>query len=460
MREKFLKAPKNLLVPIAIVVGGVVAFTLLVSEGPQVKPQPKTAKLPGVQVMRIQSEDITIPVQTRGIVNPATQVELTSEVSGTVTKVSPKLSNGSYFRKGDWLLKVDPSHYELELSKAKAELAKATTEYKKTRASVRSGQAVSIDIQKSDLAKGIPQLQQAQAMLDAAQAAVDHARKQKEKTILVAPFDGRVMEKNVDIKEFLSTGVPVAKIYSVDRAEVRLPLTTDQLDLVDVPLRYVSETSSHAAPRVMLEDATGKYRWFGRIVRSEGNIDPRNRQVYVVASIENPYARDEHQSSRPPLAAGSYVNATIEGRVHKNVFSLPLDAVHNMNEVWTLDDDNRLHVRKVDVMYRGKDRVYISSGLEDAEKVVVTLLDVVVEDMEVAILSEINPLEPVIASTLFSDDDGGSATASATDAEAEQSAPAAKTDNKAAPKAAPEPSIKLDPDDMAGMMGLEEESDI
>ncbi len=440
---------KKLWLPIFITLGGFFIVTLLLSSPPKIKPKPKSAKLPGVEVMTLYSEQTSIPVQTRGTVNPAIQIQLTSEVMGSVIAVSPKFSNGAYFKKGDWLIKIDSSQYDMELERAQANEASARLNLLKTQANIRSGNIEGINVGKrSELAKGIPQLKEAESSYNAARSAVRLSRRQLEKTTIKAPFDGRVLKKTVDIKEYVSTGKPLAKLYSIDKAEVRLPLSTAQLELVDVPLRYANDTNKkEKQPAVIIKEGSGKYQWQGRIIRSEGNVDPRNRLTYVIAQIDSPYSPDPSQPGRPPLSAGTFVSATVQGRTHGSLISVPLSALHNMDELHVLDSENRIHVRKVDILYRGKDRIYIKTGVEEGEKIVLTQLDVVVENMEVVIKNEAEPMKALISEDFF--------TAPTTSPSGDN-----KTEEKPSVKPAKKTAPPVNPAGMADMMTEEQETDI
>ena len=69
-----------------------------------------------------------------------------------------------------------------------------------------------------------PQVEQAKAALAAAQAALARATLNLERTVWRAPFAGRVRSERVATAQFVVAGAPVAELYSVDHAEVRLPL--------------------------------------------------------------------------------------------------------------------------------------------------------------------------------------------------------------------------------------------
>lgn len=468
LKQKLLKRNMRALAPFIIVVLSIFLISFMVKIGPRALPKAHDAKLPGVKVQTVKLGDASIPVYTRGVINPVIQIQLMSEVNGTVIEATPALSTGAFFHKGEILLRVDPSHHALELANARANLATAEHAYARTEATVRSS-GVDVDAsRKTKLARGTYQLDEARARLEVARRALQLADAQMAKTTIRAPFDGRVAKKMVDTNEAVAIGRPIAQIYSTDNAEVRLPLSAEQVELVDVPLQYDNQDSSKYEPLVILEDVTAKYRWTGRVKRSEGFINPTNRLTYLIAIVRQPYARDPAQPNRPPLAAGTFVEATIQGSTHKNVATLPLDALHNMNEVWVLDAKKHLRFRKVDVLYRGRDRVYIAGGLGNGERVILTPLEVAAENMELAVIGEVPPLPPVLDDNILRL--GDQAISSSTPPPAvslppSQSAPGAPAKSNSATAKTPTPSappgsVPPGAEGMTGMAGADQEAEI
>jgi len=129
------------------------------------------------------------------------------------------------------------------------------------------------------------------------------------------------------------------------------------------------------------------HEWIGRVVRTEGEIDPKSRMVHVIASFDDPYGRNEAasftSSSRPPLAVGLFVEAEIAGRRVEDIIVLPRAALRGADEVVIVDEENRLHLRRVDVLRTQSDVVFIRGGLRPGERVVTSDLDIVVEGMSV-----------------------------------------------------------------------------
>ena len=228
-------------------------------------------------------------------------------------------------------------------------------------------------------------------MLASAQADLERAQYDLERCVIRAPFDGRVRQESVDVGQYVSRGASVAKLYSVDAAEIRLPIPDDQLAFVDLPLAYsnVDENSERAGPRVMLRAEFGGkvHRWTGRIVRTEGEIDPRTRMVHAIARVERPYDRGKNMS-RPPLAVGMFVEAEIQGRSSGSVIELPRSVLRGADQVMVIDGEDRLHFRQVDILRYDGEVALVRSGLKSGERVCVSKLETPVEGMKVRVAGE------------------------------------------------------------------------
>ena len=105
--------------------------------------------------------------------------------------------------------------------------------------------------------------------------------------------------------------------------------------------------------------------------------------VYVVARVEKPYARNG--SSRPPLAAGLFVEAEIGGRVDENVFVLPRSALRDGDRVLVVDAENQLRWRDVDVLRVDRQRAILSGGVSPGERICISTLESAVEGMRVRV---------------------------------------------------------------------------
>lgn len=382
----------KLLPLVILLVGGLVAWQLVMHR-PKAARQPAEIVFPQVEVMKVAPQSLRIPVHSQGTVQPGTEIQLSAEIAGRITRVSPAFAEGGFFSKGELLLQIDPSDYRLAITKAEAQVAGARQRLAKAEAEAEQARH---DLQRigrgtdtvSAYALRKPQLEEARAGLEAAKADLAVARLQFERTEIRAPFDGRVRKKQVDLGQYVTPGKVLADIFSIDIAELRIPLSDRQYALLDVPLRHRGDPALTGGPAVLLTAKFGgrEYQWQGQIVRTEGVLDERNRLLYSVVEVKKPYAIDPAQPERPPLSVGMFVEAQIESREFPNSIALPRQALRPGDQVWLIDAEQRLHFRDVEVLHRGREQVYLRDGLKAGERVVLSPLDAVVEGMQLRII--------------------------------------------------------------------------
>jgi len=378
---------KRAVVPILILLAaGIGAFAIFVS-----KPAPETRrpefKPPLVRVQKVELQDVQLTVRSQGTVAPRTESRLVPEVSGRVLRVSPGFAVGGFFEEGDSLLEVDPYDYRQALVQARSRVAQAGLRLALEEAEAEVARREWEELGEGDaspLTLREPQVEDAHAALQAAEAGLQQAQRDLDRTVVKAPYAGRLREKHVDVGQYVTRGTAVATLYSVDAAEVRLPLPDSELAYLVLPLNYRGEDAARSGPEVMLQAEFGGkvHRWAGRVVRTEGEIDPRSRMVHVVAQVNDPYGRD---GDRPPLAVGMFVQAEIRGRLAKGVAVIPRQALHPGNMVWTVDEEDRLFFRDVNIFRVEGDQVLISSGLEQGERVCLSSLDAATDGMRVRV---------------------------------------------------------------------------
>ena len=229
----------------------------------------------------------------------------------------------------------------------------------------------------------------ASANLADARIALEQAEWDLARIEITAPFEGRVREESVDVGQFVSRGAAIASIYATDYAEIRLPIADDQLAYLRLPNMREANEDEGPAVRLRARFAGMEHEWMGRVVRTEGEIDPRSRMVHVVARVEHPYRTDEDAGdARAPLAVGLFVQAEIEGPVLEDVIVVPRYAMRDDSHVLVVDAENRLRTRSVEVLRIDRDDVLIRSDLAAGERICVSPIQIVVEGMQVKPVAE------------------------------------------------------------------------
>lgn len=378
---------RKVLLPLALLMVGVIGTVILIRSAPEIETEPTVRSLPLVNVLAVRSTALDLEVESQGEVLPRTQAELISEVAGRVVWVSPSFEVGGFFRVGDPLLRVDGRDYDVFLASAEAQLAQARVRLAREQAEADLAIEEWADLgqgEASPLVRREPQLAEARANVQAAEATVAKAQLDLERTEVVAPFDGRLREKRVDIGQFVNRGAPLALAYAVDFAEIRLPVSSDDIAFLDLPLREQMGSDDWPRVRIVADFAGAMRHWEGRLVRTEGEIDFASRMIYLVARVADPYGTKRSRAEdEMPLAVGLFVKAFIAGRHVENVFVVPRSAMRSDNTVAIVDAQDRLLLREVEVLRRGEDDVLIEGGLEAGERVCISALDGFVEGMQV-----------------------------------------------------------------------------
>ncbi len=386
-----MKTWVKIILPIGIlfICGAITVALVKLQKKPERQPVKKEAIL--VEVTSVKSQSWTFSVRTQGTVEPRTQSSLTAEVSGRILKISPTFYAGGFFNEGDILLEIDPSNYKSAVARAEFELAQAKLRLAQEEANSRQArkewESLS-DEEPTPLVLRQPQLQSEQANVIWAEQALAKAKLDLSRTMIRAPYAGMVREKGVDLGQFVTIGSQLGAIFSIDIAEVRLPLSLNQLAYLDLPETYRSNSQPVNNPTVTLSSSIGEveHTWAGHLTRTEGVIDADNRMIYAIAQVNDPYGYlSAHQ--KPPLKMGLFVHANIRGRTVDDVIVLPRLALRGQDQVLVVDEQNHLRSKTVKIIQADEKEIIIAEGIEPGAQVSLTALEFVVDGMEVKIQS-------------------------------------------------------------------------
>lgn len=390
---KFFKfiLPLLLIIGSIMVVIGLVAF----KNTQQAERKDNTEKAVLVDTIEAVVVSLNFTVNSQGTVRPRTETSLVSEVSGKIVSVSPDFVAGGFFRKGEVLLQIDPSDYETGLKRAEAALAsrraKLADETARSEQALKDWKNLGRNGEPSDLVLRKPQLADARANVSAAEADVQKARRDLERTRITVPYDGLVRQKAVDVGQYVTPGTRLGITFAIDTAEVRLPLTNSDLYYLDLPSETEVKNEDKAFPSVTLaaEQAGGTNQWQAQIIRTEGVVDETSRVIYAVAQVIDPYGV-LGQSQQRELKIGTFVTAEIQGLPAENVVVLPRYVLRADNTIPVANSDNELEILPVEVLRAEPKKVYLSKGIAGGARVVTTTLDAPVPGTKLAVRTRAN----------------------------------------------------------------------
>lgn len=382
--------------PVLILLGGFLAAFGLVASRPQPERVVAPRMAPSVITQTMASRSDPILVEGTGTVRPTAEIQLSAEVSGRVVGVSPELVRGGAFGVGDTLLVIDRQSYlnavavaraeveqrEVEVALTEQEQVVAREEYALLRR--RTGGELSDTTPAAQLALQQPQLEAAEAALHRAEAQLADAMLDLDRTVVVAPFSGRVRSESVDVGQYISPGQSFADIYATEAVEVDISLSTREALLIG---DLWNETSrERIAATVRADFGAGTYEWTGYVEHASGALDPTTRTVQIVVRIPDPFDTSDGQ---PPLLVGSFARATIVGRRPETYFAIPRPALRDDGgALWIVDADDRLRSAPIEVIQEIQDTVFFRADLEEGARVVVSDLAVMTDGMEVTVAGE------------------------------------------------------------------------
>ena len=151
-----------------------------------------------VRVRHQTAVEVTRNIIVNGRTAPARIVELNAETDGRVISVDAE--RGDRFDRGDVIVQLDERDRRARLAQAEATVKQRALEFE-ARARLKGDGYVSE-----------AQLQEAEALLEAAKAELTRARLDIEYMVIRAPFDGALQERQVEVGDFVKLGDPVASI--------------------------------------------------------------------------------------------------------------------------------------------------------------------------------------------------------------------------------------------------------
>ncbi|MCF7361960.1 MFP transporter [Vibrio diazotrophicus] len=402
---------QRLLIVPPLVLGGIVLFV-----APSMKAEPpKTEQAIGtkvVRVIKIKPLAIQPSVIGYGYTRPAQEWQAQAEVEGRVIWVSDHFKNGAFVTKGESLLKLDDSAYQLAITKLNAELdvskLKYQTigvsysiaeqdyklqkeEYERSERLAKTGHLSQTekDKAKRDLLNKqqlLQNLKNEQAITVAEQqvlnAELEIARRDLSHTEVKAPYDIRITATNIDVEEYVNKGQALLQSDGMDSVEVLAQYSIGKMR----PLRRASQLQSfdnslHSDLEATVTLTTGDrlIHWQGVVDRSGGFIDAQTQSQTLIVRIPEPY-RQAQPGERPPLIRDTFVKVTLKAQQLENQLIVPINAI-NRGNVYVVKD-NQLTIQPIDVDFTQGQIAVVKSGVSEGDMVVVSQLQPAVEGMK------------------------------------------------------------------------------
>ena len=189
---------------------------------------------------------------TRVVFFPYREAILSSRIDGIV--LENKLIIGQKFKRGDLLVTLDPTHYQIEIERVNAAIAEQIILHKFAKDALviqedlyKQSMTSELEIKKAKL-----EVDTAEARIKATQVNLKDAQTQLSYCRILAPFDGRIEEINTRSFETLRAGQPLMKIIDDNQLKATMFVPVSMLDKLK-PGTEVSVTCTDTKPALTLK---------------------------------------------------------------------------------------------------------------------------------------------------------------------------------------------------------------
>ena len=373
---------KTLLICCGILLVGGAATTLIFSTEPTARrggATRDTAML--VDVTEVQRDTLRPTIQAMGTVRPSQDIILSPRVSGEIIWRAEEFTPGGFVEQGEKLLQIDPSDYENTLQQRQSELRQAIAdlniEMGRQDVALKDFQLLKDTLTPENKALVLrePQLDAARSRVQSARAAVEQAKLHLDRTSIEAPFDAHILSRNANVGSQVAAGDNLGHLVGLDTYWVEATVPLSKLRWLTLP----GDGGEGSKVRIQNQTAweEGEYRT-GRLFRLVGSIEDETRMARVLISVSDPLGYRSDNPDLPTLMIGSFVEATIQGKMLDDVIRLNRDYIRDDETVWTMED-GKLRIQDVHIVFRDAQYAYIDSGLSREDRVVTTNLSTVAD---------------------------------------------------------------------------------
>ncbi len=369
----------KILLPFVILAAGIFAMIYLIETAPTAgrQPPPRTARL--VEVRAYEPINTQAVVTAMGTVQPARQITLHPEVSGRVIAVHPNFLPGGLIRQGETVLTLDTADVDLAVQRAESEWATAQSEltmemglqYVAQAEYQLLGENSALTDDERNLVLRVPQLERAKARVQSAQAALEQAKLQQSRTRIIAPFNAVIRERFVNTGSQITPATPLATLIDADTTWVLAAVPVTRLPWLSIPAGP-GERGSTA--QTISPHQTGHT---GRVLRRLPHLEEAGRMAQVLIEFDNT-ASPNH----PPLLIGDFVQIAIEGLPLENVLAVERPLIRGQDTLWIMNETDELEIVALDILFRGRDYVFLQNERVSSRPVVLTDLAAPVPGMK------------------------------------------------------------------------------
>jgi membrane fusion protein, multidrug efflux system len=259
---------KSKLKTMGVAVGGLIALLIVIVgiKGLQIGKMMSTPNVmppTTVSSATVKEEDWAPTLSAVGSLSAVQGAIIAAELGGVVSEI--KFENGGVAKKGDVIMKLDASQEEALLRSSEAEAELARQDLERTR-----GLASEKVVSKAEL-------DAAESKFNRLNAVVDQMRSSIRKKTLVAPFDGQLGIRQVNVGQMINAGQQVVPLTSLDSVFADFAL----------PQQHLGQLKPGLEVHVTTDALPGRV-FSGKVTAINSMVDSSTRNITLQATLENP----------------------------------------------------------------------------------------------------------------------------------------------------------------------------
>ena len=361
----------------AVIFGGITGFRYLGENREVVEPAAIERPITLVETAEIALLSTPLPIRGEGFMQPFRRADLASQVSGQVIELHPAITNRGAFSEGDVLVHLDDSaeiatltQTQANIDGTRARLDLNTILLERTESLRASGAA-----SQSTLDQVRSTQEELSASLNSLIAAQNVAQVSLSRKLILAPFDGAVLSKQVEIGSVVNPGQSIGEIFTEDRMEIDVPVR--EADAALIPGLFDGAASMAT---VSVRFAGQTFEWDAQVTRVSPTLDARTRTLTVTVELADVGGARATQSSAltsgaPPALINSFANVVIEGPRPDATYAVPSTALRGGAELWLLTSDGTLSIAPVDLIHVDGETSYVhTNDMPDGARLITTAL--------------------------------------------------------------------------------------
>ncbi len=325
-----------------VIFGGITGFNYLGENRSIVEAAPVVRPVTLVKTIDLEAIATPLPIRGEGFVRPFRIANLASQVGGQVIGLHPAITERGIFKQGDILVRLDDSAERASLTQTianiegtQAQLDLNTILLQRTE-SLRAREIASQAV--------LDQVRSKQAELDASLNSLKAGKKSAEvaleRKLVVAPFDGAVLSKSVEIGTVVNGGQSIAEIFTQDRMEIDVAVR--EADAALVPGLFADAPT---AASVTVKFAGKTFLWAAHVSRVAPNLDVRTRTLTVTVELDDGTAIGAQggeilASGAPPALINSFAKVVIQGIRPESTYPIPSTALRGGKYLWLFDNSD------------------------------------------------------------------------------------------------------------------------